>query len=149
MSRQQVTVTIGADVFDAMGERLGTVDGLTGEIVNVSGLAVPMSAIKRSDDTGLHVDLSGDATYPERPVTGASPTMDVTATEQELMDRSVESARAIEPPSPATGTLDDPVAGGGFTPNHPSGDNLLGDTTVSQPFEDLRGLDRKNTTDPD
>ena len=151
MSREQGTITIGARVFDATGERIGTVDGITGDTVDVSGRSIPLSAFVRTDATGHHLDIQRDAASAGGPVQGATTGSDSTATEQDLMNRSVEEARTIEPPPPATGTLADPVAGSGFVRHQPAGENLLGDTTVSQPFEDLEGLDGEGTdgTGPD
>ncbi len=144
MSRQQITITIGARVFNASGERIGEVDGITGDMVNVSGQMIPLSAFTRADHTGHHVDTGARKASTGDMRNEATSTPDTFATEQELMDQSVEDARAIEPPPPATGTMANPVAGSGFTRSQPSGDNLLGDTTVSQPFEDLSGLDVDN-----
>lgn len=151
MARQQVTITIGANVFNARGERIGNVDGITGNMVNVSGQMIPLDTFIRADHTGHHVDIGTGTAAAGGARSSAPATPDVTATEQELMDRSIKAARAIEAPPPATGSLADPVAGSGFARNQPSGDNPLGDTTVSQPFEDLSGLDRngKDITDPD
>ena len=149
MSRQQVTITIGANVFDARGEKIGNVTGIEDDIVNVSGRFIPESAFMRADDTGLHLGASADMGPDGGPDQGASTTPDTSATDQELMDRSVEEARAIEAPPPATGTLADPVAGSGFTRHQPASENLLGDTTVSQPFEDLRGLNGPKGEDSD
>ncbi len=54
MSRQHVTITIGANVFDARGEKIGNVTGIEDDIVNVSGRFIPESAFMRADDAGLH-----------------------------------------------------------------------------------------------
>ncbi|MDQ3654204.1 MAG: hypothetical protein M3457_03875 [Chloroflexota bacterium] len=149
MSRQNVTITIGASVFDARGERIGSVTGVEGGIVTVSGQSIPESAFVRADDAGIHLGPNSVVASTGGEDQGASATPDATATEQELMDRSVEEARAIEAPPPATGTLADPVAGSGFTRHQPAGENLLGDTTVSQPFEDLGDLGDLDGADGD
>lgn len=143
MARQQVTITTGASVFSSGGEMIGIVDRIRSDAVDVSGVSIPKSAFVRADDTGLHLDIPAATALAGRRPQGASTTSDVIATEQELMERSIEEARAIAPPPPAAGTQADPVAGSGFTRDREPGGNVLGDTTVSQPFEDL-GEGRRN-----
>ncbi len=149
MSRQKVTISIGASVFGADGRRIGTVDRISGDVVDVSGHSIPQRAFVRGDDDGLYLNTSRDTLLSGAPARGGSTTMDTFVTEQDQMNRAVEDARQIDPPRPAAGSLADPVAGSGFTRDQPDRGNPLGDTTVSQPFEDLGELDEGSGDSPD
>lgn len=144
MSRQRVPITIGANVFDANGEKVGEVDGLRGDLVDVSGSSIPERAFVRADANGLHLNIHGKAVGGRPPVGRSPSSTDVMATEQELMDRAVAEAARIEPPPPATGSMDDPVAGSGFASGNSPGREPRDATTVPHPFEDLSGLRRND-----
>ncbi len=149
MASHQVTITIGTSVFGADGQMIGTVDRISGDTVDVSGFAIPKSAFVRAGDDRLHLNASREALLSGETARDDATTTDTFVTEQDQMNRAVEDARRIDAPPPAAGTLADPVAGSGFIRDQPDSENVLGDTTVSQPFEDLGELDGDARAHPD